>query len=37
LHPQVWHSGVLNSSRELVAFIEACAADRRTRRSQQVG
>lgn len=37
LHPEEWHDGVLNSSRELVAFIETCAADRRTRRSQQAG
>lgn len=37
LYPESWHHGVLSSSRELVAFIETCAADRRTRRAQQVG
>jgi MerR family transcriptional regulator, light-induced transcriptional regulator len=34
LYPETWHSGVLNSARELVTFVDECAAERRNRRSQ---
>ncbi len=37
LHSEPWHNGVLHSSRELVAFIESCTAERRARRTQQMG
>lgn len=35
LYPEAWHSGVLNSARELVSFIDECATERRARRMQQ--
>jgi MerR family transcriptional regulator, light-induced transcriptional regulator len=35
LAPEDWHSGVMNSARELVTFVDDCATERRTRRTQQ--
>jgi MerR family transcriptional regulator, light-induced transcriptional regulator len=37
MYPEQWHSGVLNSARELTGFIETCTADRRARRTQVDG
>jgi excisionase family DNA binding protein len=34
LYPETWHSGVLNSARELVMFVDECATERRNRRTQ---